>query len=155
TGAPGTGKTVAVKALLDVFVRAGYRVRLAAPTGRAAQRLKEVTGHPAQTLHRMLRVNRPEARLIWNYVFTVSDVIIVDEASMIDVFLMARLVKACSPSTKLILVGDVHQLPSLGAGQVLFDLIESGMIPVIELRTNYRQVNGSRITDAAEAIKEG
>jgi exodeoxyribonuclease V alpha subunit len=155
TGAPGTGKTAAVKALLDVFVQAGYRVRLAAPTGRAAQRLKEVTGHPAQTLHRMLRANHPEARSIWNYVFPVSDVIIVDEASMIDTFLMARLIKACSQSTKLILVGDVHQLPSIGAGQVLFDLIESGVITVVKLCTNYRQVNGSRIIDAAEAIKEG
>lgn len=155
TGAPGTGKTAAVKALLDVFVQAGYRVRLAAPTGRAAQRLKEVTGHPAQTLHRMLRANQPEARLIWNYIFPVSDVIIVDEASMIDLFLMARLIKACSPSTKLILVGDVHQLPSIGAGQVLFDLIQSGLIPVVELRTNYRQANGSRIIAAAAAIKEG
>jgi exodeoxyribonuclease V alpha subunit len=155
TGAPGTGKTATVKALHDVFVKAGYRVRLAAPTGRAAQRLKEVTGHPAQTLHRMLRANRPEARSIWNYVFPMSDVIIVDEASMIDVFLMARLVKACLPSTKLILVGDVHQLPSVGAGQVLFDLIESGMIPVVELRTNYRQENGSCIIEAAEAIREG
>lgn len=155
TGAPGTGKTATIKALLDIFVQAGYRVRLAAPTGRAAQRLKEVTGHPAHTLHRMLRTNRPEARSIWNYIFPVSDVIIVDEASMIDVFLMARLVKACSPSTKLILVGDVNQLPSIGAGQVLFDLIESGMIPAVELRTNYRQANGSRIIDAAEAIKEG
>lgn len=155
TGAPGTGKTATIKALLDILVQAGYRVRLAAPTGRAAQRLKEVTGHPAHTLHRMLRTNRPEARSIWNYIFPVSDVIIVDEASMIDVFLMARLVKACSPSTKLILVGDVNQLPSIGAGQVLFDLIESGMIPAVELRTNYRQANGSRIIDAAEAIKEG
>ncbi|MEP7343534.1 MAG: AAA family ATPase, partial [Acidobacteriota bacterium] len=155
TGAPGTGKTAMVKALLDVFVQAGYRVRLAAPTGRAAQRLKEVTGHLAQTLHRMLRANRPEARSIWNYIFPVSDIIIVDEASMIDVFLMVRLIKACSSSTKLILVGDVHQLPSIGAGQVLFDLIESGMIPAVELRTNYRQMNGSRIIDAAEAIKEG
>jgi exodeoxyribonuclease V alpha subunit len=155
TGAPGTGKTATVKALLDVFVQAGYQVRLAAPTGRTAQRLKEVTGHPAQTLHRMLRTNRSEARSIWNYIFPVADVIIVDEASMIDVFLMARLIKACSPSSKLVLVGDVHQLPSIGAGQVLFDLIESGMIPTVKLRTNYRQANGSRIIDAAEAINEG
>ncbi|MGE0128931.1 MAG: ATP-dependent RecD-like DNA helicase [Blastocatellales bacterium] len=155
TGAPGSGKTATVKALLNMFVQAGYRVRLAAPTGRAAQRLKEVTGHPAQTLHRMLRANQPEARSIWNYIFPVADVIIVDEASMVDVFLMARLVKACSPSTKLILVGDVHQLPSVGAGQALLDLIESGTVPAFELRNNYRQANGSRIVDAAEAIKEG
>jgi exodeoxyribonuclease V alpha subunit len=155
TGAPGTGKTATVKALLDVFEQARYKVRLAAPTGRAAQRLREVTGHPAQTLHRMLRADRPEPRSILSRIFPVADVVIVDEASMIDVFLMARLVKACTPSTKLILVGDVNQLPSIGPGQALFDLIESGTVPVVELCTNFRQTNGSQIITAAEAIKEG
>ncbi len=155
TGAPGTGKTSTVRALLEIFELAGCKVRLAAPTGRAAERLREVTGHPAQTLHRMLRANQPAASSIWSRIFPVADVIIVDEASMIDVFLMARLIKACAPSTKLILVGDVNQLPSIGAGQVLFDLIESGTVPVIELRKNFRQTNGSRIIAAAEAIKKG
>jgi len=155
TGAPGTGKTSTVKALLEMFEQVGCKVRLTAPAGRAAERLREVTGHPAQTLHRMLRANQPASPSIWSRIFPVADVIVVDEASIIDIFLMARLIKACAPSTKLILVGDVNQLPSIGAGQVLFDLIESGTIPVIELRKNFRQTNGSRIIAAAKAIKEG
>lgn len=155
TGAPGTGKTSTVKSLISVFEKAGYCVRLAAPTGRAAQRLREVTGCSAHTLHKLLRNDCLKPRSLWNYIFPVADVLIVDEASMIDLFLMTRLVSACSSSTRLILVGDVNQLPSIGPGQVLHDLIESGRIPVIRLQTNYRQVNGSQIIEAAEAIKEG
>jgi exodeoxyribonuclease V alpha subunit len=155
TGAPGTGKTSTVRSLLAIFEQAGYGVRLAAPTGRAAERLREVTGRPAQTLHRMLHADRPTPPSILRRIFPVADVVIVDEASMIDVFLMARLIKACTAFTKLILVGDVNQLPSIVAGQVLFDLIESGMIPVIELSKNYRQANESRIIAAAEMIKAG
>jgi len=155
TGAPGTGKTSTVKALLEIFEQSGCKVRLAAPTGRAAERLREVTGHPAQTLHRMLRPDQSAPPSILSRIFPAGNVVIVDEASMIDVFLMARLINACGPSTKLILVGDVNQLPSIGAGQVLFDLIESGSIPVIELLKNFRQADGSRIITAAEAIREG
>lgn len=155
TGAPGTGKTSTVKALLEFFEQSGRQVRLAAPTGRAADRLREVTGHPAQTLHRMLRAYPPATPSIQSRISHVADVIIIDEASMIDVFLMARLVKACGAATKLILVGDVNQLPSIGAGQALFDLIESGAIPVIELRKNFRQAEGSQIIAAAEAIRDG
>src|SRR5262249_52976467 len=154
-GAPGTGKTSTVKALLEICEQSGCRVRLVAPTGRAAERLREVTGHPAQTLHRMLRTYQPAPPSIWGRIFPVGDVVIADEASMIDVFLMARLIKACAPSTQLILVGDVNQLTSIGAGQMLFDLIESGAIPVIELRKNFRQAEGSRIIVAAETIREG
>lgn len=155
TGAPGTGKTSTVKALISVFEKARYGVRLAAPTGRAAQRLREVTGCSAHTLHKLLRNDCLKPRSLWNYIFPVADVLIVDEASMIDLFLMARLVSVCSSSTRLILVGDVNQLPSIGPGQVLYDLIESGQIPVVRLQTNYRQNSGSQIIAAAEAIREG
>lgn len=155
TGAPGTGKTSTVKALISVFEKAGYCVRLAAPTGRAAQRLREVTGCSAHTLHKLLRNDCLKPRSLWNYIFPVADVLIVDEASMIDLFLMARLVSFCSPSTRLILVGDVNQLPSIGPGQVLYDLIESGQIPVVKLQTNYRQNSGSQIITAAEEIRGG
>ncbi len=155
TGAPGTGKTSTVKALISLFEKAEYGVRLAAPTGRAAQRLREVTGCSAHTLHKLLRNDCLKPRSLWNYIFPISDVLIVDEASMIDLFLMARLVSVCSSSTRLILVGDVNQLPSIGPGQVLYDLIESGQIPVTRLQTNYRQINGSQIITAAEEIREG
>ncbi len=155
TGAPGTGKTSTVKALISVFEKAGYCVRLAAPTGRAAQRLREVTGCSAHTLHKLLRNDCLKPRSLWNYLFPVADILIVDEASMIDLFLMARLVSICSSSTRLILVGDVNQLPSIGPGQVLYDIIESGRVPVVRLQTNYRQNSGSQIIAAAEAIKEG
>ncbi len=155
TGAPGTGKTSTVESLISVFEKAGYCVRLAAPTGRAAQRLREVTGCSAHTLHKLLRNDCLKPRSLWNYIFPVADVLIVDEASMIDLFLMARLVSVCSSSTRFILVGDVNQLPSIGPGQVLYDLIESGKIPVVRLQTNYRQNSGSQIIAAAEVIKEG
>lgn len=155
TGAPGTGKTSTVKALIEVFQKAGYRVQLAAPTGRAAQRLREVTDCPAHTLHKLLRHEGLRSRSFWNFLFPIADVLIVDEASMLDLFLLARLVRVCSSSTRLILVGDVHQLPSIGPGQVLFDLIESAQIPVVRLQTNYRQNAGSQIITTAEAIKAG
>lgn len=155
TGAPGTGKTSTVKALISVFEKAGYFVRLAAPTGRAAQRLREMTGCSAHTLHKLLRNDCLKPRSFWNYIFPIADVLIVDEASMIDLFLMARLVSVCSSHTRLIFVGDVNQLPSIGPGQVLYDFIESRQIPVVRLQTNYRQVNGSQITTAAEEIREG
>lgn len=155
TGAPGTGKTSTVKALIAVFEKEGCCVRLAAPTGRAAQRLREMAGHPAHTLHKLLQNDCLKPRSFWNFIFPIADVLIVDEASMIDLFLMARLVGACSPSTRLVLVGDVNQLPSIGPGQVLYDLIESGQIPVVRLQTNYRQTNGSQIITAAEEIREG
>jgi len=155
TGAPGTGKTSTVKALISVFEKAGYCVRLAAPTGRAAQRLREMAGCSAHTLHKLLQNDCLKPRSFWNFIFPIADVLIVDEASMIDLFLMARLVSVCSSSTRLILVGDVNQLPSIGPGQVLYDLIESKQIPVVRLQTNYRQINESQIITAAEEIREG
>lgn len=156
TGAPGTGKTATMKALVTVLERAGYRIALTAPTGRAAMRLQEATGQPARTLHRFLRAHRVRRSSLWNRVFPANpEAIIVDEASMLDTFLMARLMAVCTPHTKLILVGDVEQLPSVGAGQVLRDLIVSGCVPVIELTANFRQGEGSQIIAAAAAIKAG
>ncbi|MGE0133456.1 MAG: ATP-dependent RecD-like DNA helicase [Blastocatellales bacterium] len=155
TGAPGTGKTSTVKALISVFEKAGCYVRLAAPTGRAAQRLREVTGCSAHTLHKLLQNDCLKPRSLWNLIFPVAEVLIIDEASMIDLFLMARLISVCSSSTRLILVGDVNQLPPIGPGQVLNDLIESRQIPVVRLQTNYRQNSGSQIITAAEEIREG
>ena len=156
TGAPGTGKTATIKTLVNLLECAGYRIELTAPTGRAAVRLQEATGKPARTLHRFLRAHRARRSSVWNWLFPAEqETIIVDEASMLDTFLMARLVAVCTPHTKLILVGDVEQLPSVGPGQVLRDLIESDCVPVVELQTNFRQREGSNITAAAEAIKAG
>ena len=156
TGAPGTGKTATMKALVTVLERAGYHIALTAPTGRAAMRLQEATGQPARTLHRFLRAHRVRHSAWWNWFFPADpEVIIVDEASMMDTFLMARLMAVCTPHTKLILVGDVEQLPSVGPGQVLRDLITSGCVPVIELTANFRQGEGSQISAAAAAIKAG
>ncbi len=156
TGAPGTGKSATMKALVTLLERAGYAIHLTAPTGRAAVRLTEATGRPARTLHCFLRGYNVRQSKWWNRLFPPSpEAIIVDEASMLDTFLMARLVRVCTPFTKLILVGDVEQLPSVGPGQVLRDLIASGCVPVVELTTNFRQREGSAIIAAAEAIKAG
>lgn len=156
TGDPGTGKTSTIKALLGVYQKAGYIVHLTAPTGRAAQRLAEATGDSAQTLHRWLHHREPQPTgLRQLLVPSIKEVVIVDEASMLDVYLAARLVKACTPWTRLILVGDVNQLPPVGPGHVLRDLIGSGRVPVARLTRSFRQESQSRITVAAAEIKEG
>lgn len=156
TGDPGTGKTSMVKALVGLFQKAGCVVHLTAPTGRAAQRLAEATEQPAQTLHRWLHTREPQGTTFQQLLSPApQEVVIVDEASMLDVFLAARLVEACTPWTRLILVGDVNQLPPVGPGQVLRDLIGSGRIPVARLTQSFRQVNQSRITAAAAEMKQG
>ncbi|MGE0131529.1 MAG: ATP-dependent RecD-like DNA helicase [Blastocatellales bacterium] len=155
TGAPGTGKTVTIKALSAIFERAGYQVYLTAPTGRAAARLSEATGKPAQTLHRLLHNHRQQQPIRELIVPQIKEAIIVDEASMLDLFLAERLVEFCTSRTRLIFVGDVHQLPPVGAGQVFRDLIESGQIPVVELTNTFRQSEQSSITAAARRIKAG
>lgn len=155
TGDPGTGKTSTIKALADLFRQADYEVYLTAPTGRAAARLTEATGHEAQTLHRFLRTRRPQSASLRDLFTGHKEVIVVDEASMLDVFLAARLVSVCTPRTRLIFVGDAHQLPPVGAGQVLRDLLASGVLPVAELTICFRQAEQSRIIAAAQAIKQG
>lgn len=154
-GDPGTGKTSTIKALADLFRQAGYEVYLTAPTGRAAARLAEATGHEAQTLHRFLRTRKRQNTTLRDLFTGCKEVIVVDEASMVDVFLAERLVGVCTPRTRLIFVGDAHQLPPVGAGQVLRDLLASGALPVTELTTCFRQTEQSRIIAAAQAIKEG
>jgi exodeoxyribonuclease V alpha subunit len=153
TGAPGTGKTVTIKALSAIFERAGYQVYLTAPTGRAAARLSEATGKPAQTLHRLLHNHRQQQPIKDLIIPPIKEAVIVDEASMLDLFLAERLVEFCTSRTRLVFAGDVYQLPPVGPGQVFRDLIESGQIPVVELTHTFRQSEQSSITAAARRIK--
>jgi exodeoxyribonuclease V alpha subunit len=157
TGGPGTGKTTVLKVLVAYLIAHQQKVLLAAPTGRAAQRMTDVTGIIAQTIHRLLeyRPNRSEG----GYSFSrnennplEADVIIIDEASMIDVHLMAKLCEAIAGTTRLLLVGDNNQLPSVGPGNVLGDLIDSGTISHVTLKNVFRQARDSRIITAAHEI---
>lgn len=159
TGGPGTGKTTTVKAILQVFRALGQRVSLAAPTGRAAKRLAEATGEEAKTIHRLLEFGQGEGkpnRFGRNEDQPLStDLLIVDEASMLDLMLSYQLLKALALGTRLILVGDCDQLPSVGAGNVLRDLIGSGTIPVVRLETIFRQALESRIVVNAHRVNHG
>jgi exodeoxyribonuclease V alpha subunit len=155
TGDPGTGKTVTIKALATVLEQSGYILYLTAPTGRAAARLTEATGKPAQTLHRLLHNHERRQPLRELLIPKLKEAVIVDEASMVDLFLAERLVEFCTLRTKLILVGDVNQLHPVGPGQFFRDLIESGYVPVIELTNSMRQSGQSSITAAAKQIKSG
>ncbi len=156
TGGPGTGKTTLVKAILAVFEAAGKRVMLCAPTGRAAKRLSEVTGHEAKTIHRLLAYNFKSGGFQKNETDPLdADVVIVDEASMVDAFLMYHLVKAIPMTAVLIMVGDVDQLPSVGPGNVLRDLIDSKRVPVIFLKEIFRQARESLIIVNAHRMNQG
>jgi exodeoxyribonuclease V alpha subunit len=156
TGGPGTGKTTLVKAILAVFESAGRRLLLAAPTGRAAKRLSEVTGREAKTIHRLLAYNFKNGGFQRNEHDPLdADVVIVDEASMVDVFLMHHLVKAVPASAVLILVGDINQLPPVGPGNVLRDMIESRRVPAVYLTEIFRQARESNIIVNAHQINEG
>ena len=160
TGGPGTGKTTIIKCMIRIFEKMGLTVVLGAPTGRAAKRITETTGREAKTIHRLLEMEfissddspsfvRDEGNPIE------ADVIIIDEASMIDILLMNSLLKALAPGAKLILVGDVDQLPSVGPGNVLRDMIESKVITTVRLRHIYRQADESLITVNAHRINDG
>ena len=161
TGGPGTGKTTVVRALLDIFDSMGLKVALSAPTGRAAKRMSEATSSNAKTIHRLLemsyagdgvktaRFGRDEDNLLG------EDVIIVDEASMIDNSLMCSLLKAVKPGARIIIIGDADQLPSVGAGNVLRDIIESGRFATVCLNEIFRQAQQSLIVTNAHAINEG
>ncbi|MBW1740318.1 MAG: ATP-dependent RecD-like DNA helicase [Deltaproteobacteria bacterium] len=156
TGGPGTGKTTLVKAILAVFEAAGKQVVLCAPTGRAAKRLSEVTGHEAKTIHRLLVYNFKSGGFQKNEKDPLdADVVIVDEASMVDTFLMYHLVKAVPMTAVLILVGDVYQLPSVGPGNVLRDMIDSNQVAVVFLKEIFRQAQKSLIIVNAHRINQG
>ena len=155
TGGPGTGKTTLVRGILAAVAEDGLRVALAAPTGRAARRLAESTGREARTLHRLLEAD-PERGFRRNRGRSLeAELVIVDEASMIDTQLMAALLEALPPMAALLLVGDVDQLPSIGAGQVLADVIGSGAVPVIRLTEIFRQAAESGIVRNAHRINRG
>ena len=156
TGGPGTGKTSTMKCLVELLRAMKKRVLLASPTGRAAQRLSEVTGMDALTIHRLLAFDPKNFGFKHNEENPLAaDVVIVDEASMLDVVLANNLLKAIAPTTQLILVGDVDQLPSVGPGTVLRDLIESGALPVTRLTTIFRQAASSLIIQNAHRINKG
>ena len=157
TGGPGTGKTTTVQTIIRFLEAAGARYVLASPTGRAAKRLSEATGRPAQTIHRLLEVSPGEGLTFRRNESNPleADMIIVDEASMLDVLLTNHLLKAIPPGAHLLLVGDVDQLPSVGAGNVLRDIIRSGVVPVVTLRQIFRQEEGSYIIVNAHRINRG
>ena len=156
TGGPGTGKTTIINAILKIFSRLRVNIMLAAPTGRAAKRMSETTNHEAKTIHRMLEYSIQKGGFQKNDEYPLDcDLLIVDEASMIDTILMHHLLKAVPPRATLILVGDVNQLPSVGAGNVLKDIIASGAIPVVELNEIFRQARESLIIVNAHKINNG
>ncbi|MDD6088928.1 MAG: ATP-dependent RecD-like DNA helicase [Desulfovibrionaceae bacterium] len=158
TGGPGTGKTTVLKAILRVFFknRAKTKVLLAAPTGRAAKRMSEACGREARTIHRLLEYNPNEDAFSRNEDNPLEcDLLIVDEASMMDTMLAYHLLKAVPFGCTLILVGDVHQLPSVGPGNVLRDLISSGAVRVVQLEHIFRFAEANRIISSAHAINHG
>ena len=156
TGGPGTGKTTTVQGMIQLFERHKLKLLLAAPTGRAAKRLSEVTGRPAKTIHRLLEYSPSEMKFKRTRDNPLSaDVVIVDEASMLDLPLTFHLVRAIPPEAKLILVGDVDQLPSVGPGNVLRDIINSGLVEVVQLKEIFRQARDSMIVVNAHRINRG
>ena len=155
TGGPGTGKTTTTQGIIAALKHLGLRILLAAPTGRAAKRMSEATGIEAKTIHRLLEYNPKDGYKRNDENPLEGDALIVDECSMIDIILMNNLMKAVPASMRLIMVGDIDQLPSVGAGNVLRDIIESGKIPVIRLTRIFRQAQSSRIVISAHAINQG
>src|SRR4051794_33857737 len=156
TGGPGTGKSRTVAAIVKLLRAKGTEVALAAPTGRAAKRLEELTDHPAVTVHRLLGAQGTSGGFARNEEWPLdAEVVVVDEASMLDVELTTALLEACPDGTHLLLVGDPAQLPSIGPGHVLGDLIDSGVVPVTELTTLYRQAEGGAIARLATGVRGG
>ncbi len=155
TGGPGTGKTTVTQGIIAMYQASGLEVLLAAPTGRAAKRMTEATGLEAKTIHRLLEFKPPEGYQRNEETPLEGDVLIVDESSMIDIILMNSLLKAIPAHMRLILVGDIDQLPSVGAGNVLRDIIDSGSVPVVCLTKIFRQAQSSRIVMNAHRINEG
>jgi exodeoxyribonuclease V alpha subunit len=156
TGGPGTGKTTIIKAVLRIYAKLRTRIMLAAPTGRAAKRMSEAAGHEAKTIHRLLEYSLQKGGFQRNEDRPLDcDVLIIDEASMIDTILFHHLLKAVPHRATFILVGDVNQLPSVGPGNVLNDIIASGAMPVVALDKIFRQARTSRIIVNAHMINEG
>lgn len=155
TGGPGTGKTTTTQGIIAAYRSFGLKILLAAPTGRAAKRMTEATGLEAKTIHRLLEYKPPEGYQKNENNPLEGDVLIIDECSMIDMILMNALLKAIPEGMRLILVGDIDQLPSVGAGNVLRDIIDSGVFPVVRLTRIFRQAQSSRIIMNAHAINEG
>ena len=160
TGGPGTGKTTIIKTIIDLYKNQGKKPVLCAPTGRAAKRMTETTGEEAKTLHRLLEIGKIEeegkvASVDFNVAPLDADIVIVDEVSMVDVFLMNYLIKSLYQGTKLVLVGDIDQLPSVGPGSILKDLINSGTVPTIVLNKIFRQAAKSKIILNSHRVNEG
>lgn len=155
TGGPGTGKTTTTQGIIAALRAMGLRILLAAPTGRAAKRMSEATGMEAKTIHRLLEYNPKDGYKRNDDNPLEGDALIVDECSMIDLLLMNNLMKAIPAGMRLVLVGDIDQLPSVGAGNVLRDIIDSNRIPVIRLTRIFRQAQESRIVMSAHAINKG
>jgi exodeoxyribonuclease V alpha subunit len=156
TGGPGVGKTTIIDAIVRIFSPKGIRVELCAPTGRAAKRMSEVVGIPSKTIHRLLEYSPGDKGFKRNQENPVdADVLIVDETSMVDVILMHHLLKAVDKGSSLVLVGDVDQLPSVGAGSVLSDIISSGAVPVVRLTEVFRQAKESGIITNAHLVNKG
>ena len=155
TGGPGTGKTTTTLGIISAYKQAGCQIILAAPTGRAAKRMSEATGMEAKTIHRLLEYKPSEGYQKNEEYPLEGDVLILDECSMIDIMLMYNLLKALPEQMSLILVGDIDQLPSVGAGNVLRDIIDSGCVPVVRLTRIFRQAQGSRIIMNAHRINKG
>lgn len=155
TGGPGTGKTTSIRCLIDLLEETG-KIELCAPTGRAAKRMAEATGRTARTIHRMLEYAGEDEGFGRDADHPLdANSVIVDEMSMVDIFLMRALLRAVKPGARLVLVGDADQLPSVGAGNVLRDLIESGAIPVVQLTEIFRQAAESNIIMNAHRINHG
>jgi exodeoxyribonuclease V alpha subunit len=156
TGGPGTGKTTLVNSIIKILEKKGQQIVLASPTGRAAKRLSEVTGREAKTIHRLLEYSPSEGGFKRNEEYPLdTDMVIIDEVSMVDILLMNHLLKAIPPTATLLLVGDIDQLPSVGPGNVLKDIINSGLVETIRLTDIFRQAQESLIVVNAHRINRG
>ena len=155
TGGPGVGKTTILNAVLRILAAKTVKLSLCAPTGRAAKRLHETTGQQATTIHRLLEVDPKAGGFKRNVEHPLDcDLLVVDETSMVDVLLMHALLKAVPGRAALLVVGDIDQLPSVGPGQILADIITSGAVPVVRLTEVFRQAAQSRIITSAHRINQ-